>query len=254
MSKLPGVRGFVEIEYYNREDTPGIDVPFHKETEELVDIENLVVNLFREWLPRLIAPRIITGRVDNSESDTTWRDRRVCLIGFGAGDEGSPTPSVKPEDPEDGRTLLVGEASYPNSKLGLQGPMRRIPLNPTGPSEVNRPVGFGDPTNEDIDGLFLLKEVDPDGISMVQVALGGSEISFTYTVEEDEYVGNIMEYGLYLGGGDAADDTQFDIGGGNLERRRLSRNNAVLIARKTRNLPIEKTRDFKFRAIWRLRA
>ena len=252
MDKIRGVRGFVDIYVYEDDQVVGVDEPVYLETTE-IDNENLVVNLFREWLPRQLAPQLITGRADNSEGDDTWRNRRIALVGFGAGDEGDP-PSVKPEDPEDGRTLLVGESSYPNSKLGLQAPMRRIPLTPSGPSEINRPTGFGDPPNEDINGYYLLKEVDPDGVTITQVDLGGSEIQFSFTVEGDEYVGDIMEYCLYFGGGDASDDSTFDIGDGSLDKRRLSRESAIPIARKTRSSAFPKTKGLRFRLDWRLRA
>lgn len=247
MSKIPGVRGFVEIECFAKSDTPGVDKPFYTEKEEF-DVENLVVNVFREMLPLLLAPRVITGRPDNSQSNQTWLDRRICLLGVGVGNGGNP-PSVKPEEPEDGRVYLIGEPDYPNSKQGLQGPIRRIPLNPTGPSEVNQPF----PGN--INSYYLFREVDSDGVSIFQYEGGGSEITFTFTIEEDEYIGDIMEFGLYFGGGDAADNSLFAITlPDDYEYTRLSRELAKLAARKTRTRPLQKTRDFKFRVIWRMRA
>lgn len=247
MSKIPGVRGFIDIECYAKDAKPGIDAPFYKDSEEF-DVENLVVNTFRELLPLLLAPRIITGRPDNSQSNQTWLDRRICLIGIGIGNGALP-PSVKPEEPEDGRTKLIGEVDYPTSKQGLQGPIRRIPLT-LGPSEVYDPLEITPIFNS----YYLFREVDTDGINIFQYDGGGAEITFTFTIEEDEYIGNIMEYGLFFGGGDAADNSLFSIPTtADFEYSRLSRELARMAARKTRVSPLEKTRDFKFRAIWRIR-
>ena len=243
--RVAQIKGLVEIECIRNGEV------FYREVDEF-KVQNLIVNLFRQYLPLLISPKLITGRADNSPGVNTWIDRRICLIGFGIGDGGDP-PSVRPEDPEDGRTLLVGESDYPNSKLGLQGPIRRVPLTPTGPSEVNLPVGAGDPVNEDINGYYLLKEVDADGVSVVHTPGGGSEVTFTFTVEEDEYIGNIMEYGLYMGGGEPTDTSTYEVEPGVYEVRRLDRENAIMVARKTRNKPLEKTRDFKIRVRWRIR-
>lgn len=241
---VPKISGHVEIQRLDK-DLEVIDPNVGGENGP-----NLILNNFREWLPRLLVPQIITSRPDNSPGLDSWMNRRIALIGFGVG-SGGPIPSVKPESPEDGRSELVQELDYPNSKLGLQAPMRRIPLIPGSPSEINGP-GVSE-----IPAFFLLKEVDPDGVTITQVSGGGSELVLKFTVLAGEYIGNIMEYCLYLGGGDASDDSQFEFDSINhpsvFERTRLSRENAIPIARKTRNAPIEKTYDFAFRAIWRIR-
>lgn len=235
-------RGFVQVDYLDKHGRV-----VRSETEEEFNIENLVVNVFRELLPLLLAPRSVTGRVDNSPSNTTWLDRRICLIGFGVGDNGTPIPTTKPEEPEDGRTKLVGETDYPNSKQGLQGAIRRVPLTPTGPSEMNT---LAVPINS----YYLLKEVDADGVSIVQVENGGAEITFVFTLEEDEYIGNIVEMGLFFGGGDAGDETPIEIlASTDYDCARLNRQNARMAARKTRVVPLEKTRDGKVRIHWRIR-
>jgi len=236
---IPPFTGFVEIEQLDLQGN-------------LVALEsqgfNLVLNNFRQYLPRLLAPRIVTGRTDNSSGNNSWLDRRIALLGIGIGDGAVPTPTVKPEDPEDGRTRLLGGlfTDDEDAKQGLQGPIRRIPLTPSGPSEKHTLVS-------PINSFYLFKEVDIDGIAFQDIGGGGSEIKFRFTVDSDEYIGNIMEYGLYLGGGDATDDTSFLISGPDFDRVRLSRETAIIVARKTRNKPLEKTRGFKFRLTWRLR-
>jgi hypothetical protein len=254
MDKIYRPRGFVEIEYYRPEDDMGTCEPFYVESKEQ-QIENLVLNNFRRVLPLLLAPKLITGRADNSPGNDSWLDRRVAMIGFGIGDGGVP-PTVLPEDPEDGAVggRLVGGPEAPNSTLGIQAPIRRIPTVPGTPSEQYTAA-------TPILPFHLFKEVDADGISIVAFEGGGAEIVFTFTVEEDEYIGNIMEYTLFMGGGDSSDDAFFSIVNTDplpttvQERRRLSRTFAgpIPIARKTRTFPIEKTTGFKFRARWRLR-
>lgn len=249
MEKTPLVRGFVDIEYLDHDGRV-----IESMTEHLG--ENLLLNNFRALLPLLLTPKIVSGRSDNSPGSNSWLDRRIALLGFGIGD-GQDPPTVKPEEPEDGRTVLVGEAAFPNSKLGLQAPIRRIPIG-VGPSEQHIAESVsGDPDTE-IDGLHLLKEVDTNGVSIVAIEGGGAEVKFTFTIEDDEYIGNIMEQVLYLGGGDAANDATFDVDDPFLgilpEKVRLSREQAVAIARKTRNNPLEKTGNFKFRSTWRLRS
>lgn len=236
------IRGFVEIEHLD----PITGQVLHVESGGDFDAQNMIVNYAREMLPLLLAPKIISGRGNNSPSSTTWLDRRVCLIGFGIGDGGSPNPTVKPEEPEDGRSKLIGESAYPNSKQGLQQPIRRVPTVPGEPSGAHSGAS-------PINSYYLFKEVDADGVTITQFEGGGAEIKFQFTVEEDEYIGNIMEYGLYLGGGDAGDDSTYEVDVGEPERRRLSRESATMLARKTRNSKFEKVSGYKFRFNWRIR-
>jgi hypothetical protein len=243
MSKKPRIRGFADLETYAPGAVPGVDKPVHVDSEEF-DVSNLVLNMFRFLLPALLAPQIVTGRGDNTASDTTWLNRRLCLAGFGIGD-GATTPSVKPEDPEDGRTMLVGETDYLNSKQGLQGPIRRVPLVPGNPSEVNTP-------SSPINSYYLFKEVDADGVVITQFDGGGAELRFVFTLDEDEYIGNIMEYALYFSGDDASDDSTFEVDPGENERVRLSRETAIPCARKTRASKYEKTSASKSRLVWRI--
>lgn len=242
MDRFPRIRGFVHLEGLD----PVSGVRTWCETPKEFRLDNLVVNVFREMLPLLLAPRIVTGRVDNTQSSSTWLDRRICLLGLGVGD-GSLTPSTKPEEPEDGRTkLVVGDPDYPTAKQGLQGPMRRVPLTPSGPSEINQP-GLGE-----IPSYYLLKEVDSDGVVIEQVQNGGAVITYTFTIGTDEYIGNIMEAGLFFGGGDAGDDTQFLVAPGEYDRERLKTAAARMAARKTRDTPYPHTRGSAFRVVWRI--
>jgi len=223
--KLPYLRGEVTVETL-ADDGAVIDVDHWG--------ENLITNNMRAQLPLLLMPKIITGRVSNVESSTTWRDYRIALIGVGIGN-GDPAvqtenPTVLPEHPEDGRTRLIGELA--GSAFGLQQPIQK---------SMNIGLGYSEPTT---DPQLALKEVT--SVSVSAVAGGGALMEYIFEFEKAEYVGDILELGLFLGTGPAFAGLVTDrlFGGGT----------PILIARKTRAKLLRKTNALKHRVRWKIRS